>query len=122
MSFLHCCAPPTSCMCRRSSSGPPLQRRVTRAEVALVLAAEAVLEHEGAVRPHAPLLAHLALLAGDACQRPADALTGTLLSHLLAALSLPHLHLQRASGACAGPPVNPLSPARLNCETADNLC
>lgn len=60
--------------------------------------AEAVLEHEGPVRGHAPLLAHLALLQGDARRRPADALAAQLASHLVAALSLPHLQLQRASG------------------------
>lgn len=65
----------------------------------MALVAEAVLEHEAAVRPHAPLLAHLALLAGDVGQRPTNTLTGTLLAHLLAALSLQHLQLQRASGA-----------------------
>ena len=35
---------------------------MSRAELALALAVEAVLEHEGPVRGHAPLLAHLALL------------------------------------------------------------
>lgn len=35
---------------------------MSRAEFALALAVEAVLEHEGPVRGHAPLLAHLALL------------------------------------------------------------
>lgn len=78
------------------ASEPP--GRVSRAEVALALVAEATLEHEGPVRAHAPLLAHLALLMGDARRRPADTLAAALAGHLVAALSLPHLQLQRASG------------------------
>lgn len=72
---------------------------MSRAEVALALAAEAVLEHEGPVSGHAPLLAHLALLQGDVRRRSAETLAATLAAHLVAVLSLPHLQLQRASGA-----------------------
>ena len=82
---------------------------MTRPEVALALVTEAALEHEEPVRRHAPLLAHLALLLGDAPAGPAAALAPSLLAHLLAALSLPHLQLQRASGVlrppCAATPM-----------------
>lgn len=77
-------------------------RHVSRPEVAAALVAEALLEHPEASRRHAPLVAQLAVVMGDApVLPPTPGLASVLLAHLVAALSMPHLQLQRSSGAIA---------------------
>lgn len=87
-------------MCRHVAGAEGEARHVSRPEVAAALVAEALLEHQQAARRHAPLLAHLALVTGDSpVAAPVPGLAAMLLAHLIAALSMPHLQLQRASGA-----------------------
>ena len=71
-------------------------RSLSRPEVAAVLVAEAVLEHESAARSHAPLLVQLDVVTAD---EAAPTLAPPSLTYLISTLAIPVLQLQRGAGA-----------------------
>lgn len=71
-------------------------KTMSRPGVAAVLVAETILEHHDAARRHAPLLAHLAVLAADDV---APTLAPPLLTYLLSTLAIPQLQVLRTAGA-----------------------